>query len=190
MNCYQAFAAFIALGLTLTFTSAEESAAATIVDFSEDDDLGWAIVNDGVMGGLSKGKCTISDKDVMSFSGTLSLENNGDFPLVETRPVNLDLSASQRIQLRVKGDGREYQLRFESDATYRNMPVSFSATFSTEKGTWLEIEIPFSAFVGGRPGRSLPDETLNPSAIGRVVFLIGDKQPGPFALDIDWIRSY
>lgn len=67
----------------------------------------WVSVNDGVMGGLSKGGAEMKD-GVMVFSGVLSLENNGGFSSVRTRGYEADLSGAKGIVLRVKGDGRTY----------------------------------------------------------------------------------
>ncbi|MGI9241403.1 MAG: CIA30 family protein, partial [Verrucomicrobiales bacterium] len=45
--------------------------AASLTEFnSEDNDrLGWGVVADGVMGGLSKGKVAFTDKNTLLFSG-------------------------------------------------------------------------------------------------------------------------
>ncbi|MEM1443591.1 MAG: CIA30 family protein, partial [Verrucomicrobiota bacterium] len=66
----------------------------TIAEFDEGENQGpdWSIVNDGVMGGLSKGKVEISKEGIMTFSGTLSLENNGGFSLAETGKIDRNLS--------------------------------------------------------------------------------------------------
>jgi len=157
---------------------------------SEDDALDWQIVNDGVMGGLSKGQIEFTDEGVMRFTGTLSLENNGGFSMVQSEKVDYNLSNDLGLLLRVKGDGRTYQARLESDARFRNWPVSFIGEFTTTKGEWQQVKIPFTDFEGGWRGRSLPDKELDPSQIYRVSILLGDKKPGPFELEIDWIRTY
>ena len=164
----------------------------TIAEFDEGEFKGpdWVIVNDGVMGGLSKGKVEISEEGIMKFSGNLSLENNGGFSLVESNEIDLNLSNDLGVLLLVKGDGREYQVRFESDATFRGQPVSFSGTFATKKGEWQQVKVPFSEFKGGWRGRDLPDEKLNPAVIGRVGIIIADKKQAPFELEVDWIRTY
>ncbi|MEZ5330268.1 MAG: CIA30 family protein [Verrucomicrobiales bacterium] len=163
-----------------------------VTDFSvtENQAFGWRIVDDGVMGGLSKGKVLMTEEGIMRFNGTLSLENNGGFSSVRTDKVALDLSASDGLMIRVKGDGRTYQLRLATDARYRSMEVSFKADFSTAEGQWQEIKIPFSAFTGSFRGIELPDEKLDPKKIERLSVLLGDKKPGPFALEMDWIRAY
>ena len=39
----------------------------------------WKVINDGVMGGLSKGNLEFTERNTMKFSGSLSLKNNGGF---------------------------------------------------------------------------------------------------------------
>ncbi|MGY8643311.1 MAG: CIA30 family protein [Verrucomicrobiales bacterium] len=152
--------------------------------------LEWQVVNDGVMGGLSKGSVKITEEGTMKFTGTLSLENNGGFSTVRSNGQQLDLSNDLGILLRVKGDGREYDLRLDSDATYRGMPVSFAGKFVAEKGDWQQITIPWNMFKGSWRGTDLPNEKLNPAVIRRAGILLGDKKNGPFALEIDYIRTY
>lgn len=69
------------------------------------DEPTWTAVNDGVMGGLSKGGAKIKD-GLLHFSGTLSLENDGGFSSVSAEKLSLDFSANKYMILRVKGDGR------------------------------------------------------------------------------------
>ncbi len=61
---------------------AESAFTGSLAEFSEKDgeELDWRIVDDRVMGGRSRGKMAISADGILSFSGNLSLENNGDFP--------------------------------------------------------------------------------------------------------------
>ena len=109
--------------------------------------------------------------------GNVSLENNGGFSSVRTRRLSpLDLSGAEGLALRVKGDGRKYQLRLGTDARYRGvMAVSFKAEFETKRGEWMEIRVPFSAFKGSFRGRSLPKEKLDPANIERLGLLLGDN---------------
>ncbi len=88
-------------------------------DKAESDSLSWRVVDDGVMGGLSKGDFGVSDGGVLTFRGTLSLENNGGFSSIRTEKVKMDLSGADGLLVRVKGDGRTYQMRFGTDARYQ-----------------------------------------------------------------------
>jgi uncharacterized surface protein with fasciclin (FAS1) repeats len=157
---------------------------------SENERFGWRIVNDGVMGGLSEGNVEFSEGGTMAFSGTLSLDNNGGFTTARSESVDFDLSNDLGLLLRVKGDGRTYQARLESDATYRGMKVSFSGEFTTKAGQWTQVKVPFSSFTGSLYGTDLPDKELNPAVVERVWILLADKKAGPFDLEIDWIRTY
>ena len=156
----------------------------------ENSAFGWTIVNDGVMGGLSQGKLDFTGAGTMKFSGNLSLENNGGFSSLRSQDVELDLSDDLGLLMLVKGDGRTYQARLSTDEKYRGSEMSFSAEFKTTKGKWQQVKIPFSDFKGGWRGRELPDRVFDPAKIQRVGILLGDKKPGPFELEIDWIRTY
>ena len=136
----------------------------------ERDKLQWRVVDDGVMGGLSKGRISFGESGVVRFEGILSLENNGGFSSIRTaRMEPRDLSKVEGLVVRVKGDGRTYQLRLESDARYRgSWPVSFKADIATTKDKWIEVRLPFSAFKGGWRGRDLSEKKLNPAKIERV----------------------
>ena len=72
----------------------------------------WQIVDDGVMGGLSKGKFDISGKQTLKFSGNLSLKNNGGFSSIRSKRTTMDLSEFKGIKMRVKGDGEHTNLEW------------------------------------------------------------------------------
>lgn len=159
-------------------------------DPEETGNLGWSVVDDGVMGGLSKGSLAVTDDGVLRFSGNLSLENNGGFSSLRTGGVKLDLSAASGLVARVKGDGRTYQMRLGTDARFRDMEVSFMAEFPTVKDKWTEVRIPFDKFQGSFRGMKLENEKFDPAKIRRLGLLLGDNQAGPFELQVDWIRTY
>jgi monofunctional biosynthetic peptidoglycan transglycosylase len=147
----------------------------------------WAAVNDGVMGGLSQGGATIKDGRLL-FSGTLSLENNGGFSSVRTRDSRHDLGTAQAVVLRVKGDGRVYQLRLSTDARFRGSRISYGAEFPTRAGEWTEVKVPFAKFSPSHHGTKLDGPALDLSKVEEIGLLIGDKRPGAFALAVDWIK--
>ncbi|MGJ3241525.1 MAG: CIA30 family protein [Opitutales bacterium] len=52
------------------------------------------------------------------------------------------------------------------------------------------METVLETFRAGWRGRDVPDApTLQAGRIQPVGILLGDSQPGPFVLDIDWIRA-
>jgi NADH dehydrogenase [ubiquinone] 1 alpha subcomplex assembly factor 1 len=186
-----------ASGLMLFFSSNVKAAdkpsmtrTNLITGFDAKDGLDWKVVNDGVMGGLSEGKLTPNQDGTVMFNGMLSLENNGGFSSFRSGAVNLDLSSHRGLLLRVKGDGRKYQVRLATDALFRGMEVSFSAEFATIKDQWIEVKVPFDSFKGSFRGLDLPQERLDASKVRRLGILLGDKKQGPFALELDFIHSY
>ena len=164
----------------------------SVAEFDQEEakQLGWRVVNDGVMGGLSKGNLKVDKDGILTFKGDLSLENNGGFSSIRTETLAMNLGDAEGLVARVKGDGRTYQVRFGTDAKFRGMEVSFMAEFKTKKGEWTEVKIPFEQFEGSFRGMKLRDKTFDPSKISRVGLLLGDKKSGPFELQVDWIRTY
>lgn len=176
-------------GLVPLQSAAQEPETRTVVDFAKPQEARWNIVNDGVMGGRSSSDVELTEDNTALFSGFLSLENNGGFASVRGRFPTLDLSAYEGVTLRVRGDGRKYQLRFRMNGSFNG--VAYGAGFETKAGEWTEVSIPFTRFQptvrGYRPRGVGP---LDPSRIQQITFLIGDKLEAPFRLEIAWVRAY
>ena len=148
----------------------------------------WRATNDTVMGGVSVGKAELT-KEGMDFSGHLSLENNGGFASVHMG-VELDLSDYSGIRLKVLGDGRVYQLRFESNAMHRQRwPVSFRGDFETVDGEWTEVFISFSELSQTWRGSRLAGHNFSKDDIRRIAFMLADGQAGEFTLKVAWIHA-
>ena len=149
----------------------------------------WRVINDGVMGGISSSTWNITEKGAAVFAGNVSLENNGGFASVRSAVGTYDLSKYKGIVLRVKGDGKRYNLNLKTDAEFDS--ILYQAEFGTEKEKWQLIEIPFSRFAPTYHGFVPPDAPkLDTKEIRRFGFLIADKQKGPFRLEIAWIKAY
>ena len=169
--------------------AAQEQEMRVVVDFTERDAVPWSIVNDGVMGGRSTSKISLTNERTALFTGFVSLENNGGFASTRAAFQSLDLSAYEGVTLRVKGDGRRYQLRFRQDGAFDG--VAYGVEFKTTPGEWTEVDLPFETFQatfrGYVPRGSGP---LDPARIRQMGILIGDEKEGPFALEMDWVRAY
>ena len=155
----------------------------------ETDPGGWHVVNDGVMGGRSTSRVERTDRGTLRFSGHVSLENNGGFASTRTDLGTLDLSSFRGAAIRVRGDGRRYQLRLRAGGRWSR--IWYKAPFETVDGEWIETRRAFTdfepTFRGRRPADAPP---LDPTALRQVGFLIADKREGPFELEVDWIRAY
>lgn len=147
----------------------------------------WQTVNDGVMGGRSVGQFKINEDQKMEFFGTLSLENNGGFASVRARGTKVEVKAGDVVVARVRGDGREYNFNFYAG---RNLGgYSYRQSFKTKKDEWIEVRFPMDQFVATWRGRVFPNEKLDPGKVTGVGILLGDKTPGPFKLEVDWIKA-
>lgn len=101
----------------------------TIFDFSKNSQLNnWVIVNDGVMGGRSTSERTLNTEGNLIFKGNISLENNGGFASIRHRFNKISVANHEKLQIRIKGDGKEYQFRVYADD---NDYYSYISYFST-----------------------------------------------------------
>lgn len=147
----------------------------------------WFIVNDGVMGGLSKGKISYQEESVR-FSGKLSLENNGGFSWMKSSMSEIDLSTYTHVRLKVKGEGREYDFTIESSTGYS--ALYFKHTLQTQKGEWTTVDLPLKDFKQKYFGRMTGKSLEKNDVIRRIGFLMNDKNTGAFQVDIDYIEFY
>lgn len=174
-------------GLTMFLACGPAAAdVARVMDFGKEGAGGkWFAVNDGVMGGLSKGGPEIKE-GVLRFTGNLSMENNGGFSSIRVDGKH-DFSGKKTVVLKVKGDGRTYQLRLATDARYRQSAVSYGADFVTEKGKWIEVRVPIASLFPSWRGMKLDGLAFDASKVEEIGILLGDKKPGDFILEIGWI---
>lgn len=161
-----------------------------LFDFENPVDLqDWRVVNDGVMGGLSRGEIIRTDSGTAVFQGILSLENNGGFSSTRTLPRPYGLDGYDGIILRVRGDGNIYQFRLRLDDSFDG--VAYRYKFQTEADKWITVEVPFSECVPVFRGRTLSGEgPVSPGKIQQIGFLISEKQAGSFRLEVDLISAY
>ena len=144
----------------------------------------WRAINDNVMGGISSGEMVEIDEG-LRFQGQLSLENNGGFASVR-RLVDADLSQATGIRLSIRGDDRRYQMRLRQDRQFDG--VAWSLAFDA-KSAWQLVELQFSDFKPVFRGRDVPSAgPVIPGEIAQIGFLLADKKPGRFYLDIRLIE--
>jgi transforming growth factor-beta-induced protein len=154
----------------------------------QDGASSWQIVLDGVMGGRSTGSIEKTDEG-LSFTGNLSLENNGGFSQMRTAVNGADLDGAQGLELEVRGDGRTYNFDVRV-SNARMMAGGFQKSFDTEDGKWIRVRLPFEEFrlfSFGRRMRNAPK--LDPRLIESIGVTLSDKKSGDFSIEIRSIRA-
>lgn len=169
-------------------TETERGVAMEIVPFILDLDQpgGWYALNDGVMGGISRGSMSYNNAGIGLFSGQLSLANNGGFSSVRTAIETGSLAGSDGIEMRVRGNERTYALL----AATADARGSWQGKFSVDE-QWRIVRIEFADMAlsirGWQPPTAPP---VRAERIAMLGLIISDKNEQPFSLEVDWIRGY
>jgi hypothetical protein len=151
----------------------------------ETSGIGWLLISDRVMGGVSSGSVqreSVAGRPAIRMRGGVSLENNGGFlqmaiDLGENGSV-ADASGWIGIQLDVLGNDQSYNLHLRTTDLQRPWE-SYRQSF-TAPAHWTRFQLPFGGFVPHRTERPLRTSRLRRIglvAIGRqfeVDLAIGD----------------
>ena len=157
----------------------------TIFDFNENSSLTkWRIVNDSVMGGISTSSIKINEQGNGVFSGSVSTKNNGGFASVQYSFEKIKNKVSDVVQIRLKGDGKNYQFRVKAN---KNQKYSYITTFSTS-GEWQTIQIELSELYPSFRGRKLDLPNFKHSTLEEITFLIANKNNESFELQLDKVE--
>jgi NADH dehydrogenase [ubiquinone] 1 alpha subcomplex assembly factor 1 len=152
-----------------------------VFDFTETRDTEkWLVVNDGVMGGLSKGTFVSGENGTAIFSGTVSLENNGGFSSIRYNTGKIDVEGFSTLELHLKGDGKNYQVRIREKS---NDYYSYIYTFETS-GEWETVKIPLAEMYPSFRGRTLNLPNYSGKSMMELTFLIGNKKAESFRLEL------
>ena len=185
MNFTFIFTLLAALYSTQVVADLDQSA---LIDFrNKEGASGWNVVNDGVMGGRSIGKLRKADNGALNFFGRLSLENNGGFTSIRSGRIEIEMQPEDGFRVRLKGDGRTYI--FNLYPKTQRMAFSYRASLPTVAGEWTEVVVSLKDFTPTSFGRQVKNKgPLSPDQISRIGFMLSDKQPGAFELEIDWVK--
>jgi len=147
----------------------------------------WSAIDDGVMGGVSRSRLRHDPAGHAVFEGVVSLEHNGGFASVRSRPRDLGAPGAVNYALDVRGDGKRYKLNLRTDDTFDG--VNYQAVFEPSAGAWTLVQLALSGFRPTFRGRSVPDAPpLDPARVRQMGLMIADRQAGRFALAVRSIR--
>lgn len=164
----------------------QENHRLLLFDFEDSTESNWTVVNDGVMGGRSKGYHEISD-GVMRFDGALVTRGGGFTSVWTARRV--DLSGFDGLEMRVRGNGRSFEVEANDGRRYGRRNVSRRIPFETTE-EWRIVRVPFSGVRSTVFGEPVNVPQIDLASVERFGFYILDGIDGPFWLEVDSVRAY
>lgn len=155
-----------------------------LFDFGEPDAVNdWAPIDDRVMGGRSRSRLRHDAAGHAVFEGEVSLERNGGFASVRSRPGQRGKPQAEACLIEVRGAGRQYKLSLLTDDGFDSL--NYQADFAPAGADWQALRLPLATFRASFRGREVPGAApLDPARIRQVGLLIAARQAGPFTLDI------
>ena len=167
---------------------------------SEDLKETWGAVDDVVMGGVSESSIRLIDRAAL-FTGIVSTANSGGFVSVRTRNFNpvMNLADYQGMEIRVKGDGQRYKFILRCESKWDG--ISYCYSFDTQKDSWIDVQIPFSALIPVFRAKTLTDAPpFDASQVYAVQLMLSkfeydgglnpNFQAGDFAMEVETIKAY
>ena len=146
----------------------------------------WSIVNDDVMGGISKSNLLLNDENNLIFSGNVSLKNNGGFASSRMVIARESLDGIRSFKIKFRGDGNMYKFRLRQS----NIRAAYSSNFKSVKDKWVEVNIPIEEFTPSWRGYSYSNyPAIETEKIISLGIQISDKQEGDFKLEIKYIKG-
>lgn len=158
------------------------------IDFgSEEGQTDWRVVNDGVMGGLSTGEVNYSETS-MTFSGIVSLENNGGFASIRSAYARRDLSGFAKIKIKYRSEGYDFGLSLSRDRRF--WVPNYKQNLPQTDWQWKTVEfdlMDFKEYYIGRPTGAKIDERLL-SQIIQIGLITNEKRAGSFKIEVDYLE--
>ena len=118
----------------------------------------WVVVNDGVMGGLSKSTAITYENHVL-FSGITSLKNNGGFASYRSTYDDYNLNDYESVEIRFKSTDRTFY--FQLDAYKSWWYPNYKYEFSSDDNKWTIVSIPLNDFKEYRVGQETGEKYPN-----------------------------
>ncbi len=143
----------------------------------------WLPIDDAVMGGASWSRLRLDPQGWAVFEGVVSLEYNGGFASVRSRPARFGSAGAAAYLIEVRGDGKRYKLNLRTDDVFDGL--NYQALFEAPADRWTQVRIAAPEFQPSFRGRSVPDALpLDPGKVRQIGLMIADRQEGPFCLAV------
>lgn len=146
----------------------------------------WLVVNDGVMGGLSKSSLQITDNSLI-LRGEVSLENNGGFASMRSPYQTLDLSKHKTVNIRYRSTGQDVGLVFSLHRQWYR--PNYKINLEESGNEWKTVSIELITAREYRIGR-LTGHTINKKLLAEIIrlgFITNSKKVGTFSFEVDYL---
>ncbi|MEY2689884.1 MAG: hypothetical protein RL375_4084 [Pseudomonadota bacterium] len=156
-----------------------------LVDFRDPLSVaGWFPIDDRIMGGVSQSRLHHHPAGHAVFDGEVSLERNGGFASVRSRPGAWGAPGARASLIEARGGaGKQFKLTLFMDDGVDSL--SYQASFTADTSDWQDLRLPIETFQASFRGRVVPGAApLEPALIRQVGLMIAAQQAGHFALDI------
>lgn len=161
----------------------------TLIDLGREGEIDrWQVVNDGVMGGLSRGQIA-QDEEAMRFWGEINTDGGG-FSSIRRQLLRGALSDADRLRVTMKSDGRDYQLSMRTGERRFGRSVAYRATLNPEgQGDWKVASVDLTNLEPSIFGRRVRAPIFDPADARSIGFILADGQDGPFEMHIHKIEA-
>ena len=158
------------------------------IDFGkEKEGKYWKVINDGVMGGLSKGSKRLTTNSLL-FKGVVSLDNNGGFSSLRYPFSDKNISKCNEIEIRYRSTG--ISMAFTIAVSRRWYIPNYKIRLNKTSSEWITKTIKLTDlrkhYIGKPMNETLKKETLK--EIVRIGFITDEKKYGDFEFEIDYIK--
>lgn len=164
----------------------------------------WGTGCDQDLGGFSTARITRTKEGKLRFNGNLSLalkpgseamysgyaamRTHMRLPKHAFDDRSTDCSKWNYLVMRIRGDHRTYTINFKTSRSFAG--DLYLAKFKFNKPyEWETVVLPFQYFFRSNCGTEYPRQTPpNMEKVSSLGFLLADNLPGPFNLDLDYIK--
>lgn len=177
-----------ALGMSLA--AIEPGTCRTLVDFSDADEFArWEVVNDGVMGGLSKGHIE-QVEGALSFTGTINTNGGGFTSLRRPLPEGA-MAGARALRIVYSGDARTYEVTLRSDARERGRRIAYRATLTPGESAegWSVAVIDLARLETSLFGQQVDAPAFATEKAHSIGLIIADGIDGDFAMQLKRIEA-
>ena len=161
------------------------------IDFGEQANDGWFVMNDDVMGGVSIGDTYITETSIV-FEGEVSTNNNGGFVSMRSPNGEYDLADYTMLEISYRSEGHDFTM-IMADEMLWYMP-EFKLDLIPQSSDWTTVTTPLSDFkqyaMTGY-GETETGVEMSSQALSEIVRLELRNSvfaSGDFRLEIDYIE--